>query len=56
MAWQPPVALLDHPAWTDREGRPVVLPQLPPDQTETWDVVLTPATDAAGWCYATVFQ
>ena len=56
--WQPPVAILDHPAWSDSEGNSVALTEPPSlDSPEkNWEVVITPSTDDQGWQYGTVFK
>eukprot|EP00887_Chlorella_sp_A99_P004794 scaffold4.g4794.t1 len=57
VGWQAPLSLLDVPPWTDtsEEGKAVALEQLPPEEPG-WEIVVTPATDAHGWQYATVFK
>lgn len=54
-------ALLERPPWSDASGQPVTLTDPPNDTSHThsskgWIVHISPATDADGWQYASVFK
>lgn len=54
-------ALLERPPWSDASGQPVALSDPPDDTGHThtskgWTVHISPATDADGWQYASVFK
>ncbi len=56
-------ALLERPPWSDDAGQPVTLPDTPNDAERAtghsksgWVVHVSPATDADGWQYASVFK
>jgi hypothetical protein len=70
--WQPPVAILDIPLWTDAYGNEIALTNLQSNtddratlpaassslitESPDWEMVITPSTDTEGWQYATVFK
>lgn len=57
-AWQQPVAMLDHPPWSDADGNQVLLEAdaTPAETNPEWEVDINGGTDEEGWQYATVFK
>jgi hypothetical protein len=56
IGWRPPVAVLDHPAWTDALSGKALEGGVPiPPLSSSWELVIGHDTDPEGWQYGTVF-